>query len=121
VLPSTPPAPWPYGLAPPGVETPVNLACVRGPAPTREATMDQMDQESFRISIQRKIRDGRLPYEGITKIWSSPSAGETCDACDTSVSLDQLVMEGTTRAPSRRAFTFHVRCFQIWDRERRAA
>ena len=94
--------------------------CTR-PAPTREATMDQMDQESFRLSIQRKIRDGRLPYEGITKIWSSPSAGETCDACDASVSLDQLVMEGTTRAPSRRPFTFHVRCFQIWDRERRAA
>jgi hypothetical protein len=54
-----------------------------------------MDQESLRISIQRKIRDGRLPYEGITKIWSSPSAGETCDACETSVSVDQLVMEGT--------------------------
>jgi len=83
---------------------------------TREATMD----ESLRLSSQRKIRDGRLPYEGITKIWSSPSAGETCDACETIVSIDQLVMEGTTRAPGRRPFTFHVRCFQIWDHEKRA-
>src|SRR5207237_6031271 len=48
------------------------------------------------FSIQRKIRDGRLPHDGITKVWSSPSAGETCDACDTILAKDQLVMEGET-------------------------
>jgi len=73
------------------------------------------------FSIQRKIRDGRLPHDGITKVWSSPSAGETCDACDTILAKDQLVMERTTRAPGRRALQFHVRCFQIWDSERRPA
>ena len=80
-----------------------------------------MDQESLRLLIQGKIRDGRLPHESITKMWSSPSAGETCDACETIVLLRQLVMEGNTRAPGRKVFTFHVRCFQIWDSERRAA
>src|SRR5438309_11035158 len=55
-----------------------------------------MDQESLRLLIQGKIRDGRLPHDGITKVWSSPSAGETCDACDTILAKDQLVMEGET-------------------------
>jgi hypothetical protein len=80
-----------------------------------------MDQETLRLLIQRKIRDGRLPHHSIRRIWSSPSAGETCDACDTKVSMDQLVMEGTTLAPGGRAVTFHVRCFQIWDSERSGA
>ena len=80
-----------------------------------------MDQESLRLYIQRRIRDGRLPHDGITKVWSSPSAGEKCDACEAIVSLEQLVMEGNTRAPGGRPFTFHVRCFQIWDSETRSA
>jgi len=36
-------------------------------ADTREATMDQ---ESLRLLIQRKIRDGRLPHDGIRRVWS---------------------------------------------------
>jgi hypothetical protein len=77
-----------------------------------------MDQESLRLLIQRKIRDGRLPRHGIRRVWSGPSTGETCDACDAPVAMDQLVMEWTTLAPGGKAFKFHVRCFQIWDSER---
>ncbi len=80
-----------------------------------------MDQESLRLRIQRKIRDERLPHHGIRRVWSSPSAGQTCDACDAIVSKDQLVMEGASLAPGGKAFTFHVRCFQIWDSERQNA
>lgn len=83
--------------------------------------MATMNQESLRIFIQRKIRDGRLPHDSIRRVWSSPSAGETCDACDTTVSVNQLVMEGPVQAPGKRAVKLHVRCFQIWDSERRAA
>ena len=78
-----------------------------------------MDQESLRLLIQRKIRDGRLPHDGMKKVWSSPSAGETCNACDTIVAMDQLVMEGVTLDLGRRPIQLHVRCFQIWDHERR--
>ena len=80
-----------------------------------------MERESLRLYIQRKIRDGQLPHDGITNVWSSPSAGETCDACEAIVSLNQLVMEGNTRAPGGKLLTFHVRCFQIWDSETRPA
>ena len=76
--------------------------------------------EALRSLIRRKLENGRLPHDRITRVWSSPSAGETCRACDTILSTDQLVMEGTTLAAGKRAWQFHVRCFQIWDVERRA-
>jgi hypothetical protein len=84
-------------------------------------TASSMDQESLRLLIRRKLRDGRLPHDGLKKVWSSPSDGETCNACDTILSKDQLVMEGVTVDLGRRPLQLHVRCFQIWDHERRAA
>lgn len=80
-----------------------------------------MDPQAIRVLIQAKIQDGRLPRHSITRVCSSPSSGEKCDACETIVSMDQLVMEGTALAPRRKAFKFHVRCFEIWDHERHPA
>jgi hypothetical protein len=80
-----------------------------------------MDQESVRLLIQRKIRDRSLPHDGIKKVWSSPSAGERCDDCDTVLTPDQVLMEEATLDLGRRPFQLHVRCFQIWDHERRTA
>jgi hypothetical protein len=79
-----------------------------------------MDQESLRLVILRKLRDGRLPHDRLTRVWSSPSDGEMCDACDAILSKEQLLMEATTLVPpGRRPIQFHVRCFQVWDHERR--
>jgi len=105
-------------LTPAGVKTPVNLAHVRGRLATGEATMDQ---ESLRLLIQRRIRDGRLPHDGIKKVWTSRSDGERCDGCDAIISKDQMLMEGVTIDLGRRPVQLHVRCFQVWDHERRAA
>jgi hypothetical protein len=77
-----------------------------------------MDPQAIRALIQAKIRDGRLPRRSIRRVFSSPSTGEKCDACETIVSMDQLVVEGTALAPRKGAFKFHIRCFEIWDRER---
>jgi len=79
-----------------------------------------MDQEALRFLIRLKIQNGRLPHDRIARVWSSPSDGEKCDACDTILSKEQLLMEGTTRASGRRPCQFHIACFQIWDDERRA-
>jgi hypothetical protein len=84
-------------------------------------TASSMDQESLRLIIRRKLQDGRLPHDGIRRVASSPSAGETCDACDAIVAMDQLLMEGFTLDLGRKPLQLHVRCFQIWDHERRAA
>jgi hypothetical protein len=104
-------------LTPPGVETPVNLALYRCPTPARPA----MDQEALRLLIRRRIHDRRLPHDGVRTVWSTPSDGETCDACDTVLTKDQLLMEGCPLDLGRRPFQMHVRCFQMWDHERRAA
>jgi hypothetical protein len=49
------------------------------------------------------------------------SDGERCDGCDAILSNDQMLMEGVTMDLGRRPLQLHVRCFQIWDHERRAA
>jgi hypothetical protein len=96
----------------------VNLAFVFPPPHGREA---KMDPEVLRLLIQRKVRDGRLPHDSITRVWSSPSDKEMCVACDTILSKEHLLMEGTTLRSGTRALQFHVRCFQVWDSERRSA
>jgi hypothetical protein len=77
-------------------------------------TASSMDQESLRLIIRR-----RLPHDGIRRVASSPTAGETCDACDAIVAMDQLLMEGITLDLGRKPLQLHVRCFQMWDHERR--
>jgi len=80
-----------------------------------------MDQEALRRLIRRKLEDGRLPHDDLKRFWSSPSDGETCDACDTVFAKDQMLMQGMTLDLGRRPLQLHVRCFQMWDHERRAA
>ena len=79
-----------------------------------------MDREALRNLVRRKLQDGRLPHDGIRRLWSNPSAGETCDACDTVLAQDQLLMEGITLDLGRRPFRMHVRCFHVWEHEQRA-
>jgi hypothetical protein len=79
-----------------------------------------LNAEALRLLVRRKIRDRRLPHDGIRTVSSTPSDGETCDACDTVLAQDQLLMEGITLDLGRRPLRLHVRCFQIWDHERRA-
>ena len=77
-----------------------------------------MDAEALRLLIRRKLHDRRLPYDGIRTVWSTPSDGETCDACDTVLTRDQSLLEGFPLDLGRRPFQMHVRCFQIRDLER---
>jgi hypothetical protein len=78
-----------------------------------------MDQEVLRLLIRRKLHERRLPHDGIRTAWSTPSDGETCDACDTVLTKDQLLMEAVTLGLGTRSIRMHVRCFQIWDFEKR--
>jgi hypothetical protein len=78
-----------------------------------------LNDETLRLLIRSKLDNGRLPHEGIRGAWGIPSRGETCDACDTVLGKNQLLMEATTG--SGRTLQMHVRCFQIWDQERPGA
>jgi hypothetical protein len=76
-----------------------------------------MDQEVLHLLIRRKLQNRRLPH-GIRTVSSTPSDGETCEACDTVLTKEQLLMEAVPLDLDRRPFRMHVRCFQIWDLER---
>ena len=80
-----------------------------------------MDEEALRRLIRDKLQNGRLPHAEVQRIWSSPSDGETCDACDTVLAKDQVLMEGVTLDLGRtHILQLHVGCFQMWEHERRA-
>ena len=71
-----------------------------------------------RLLIRGKLRDGRLPYDGVTRSWSSSSAGETCEGCDTILAKEHVLMAVTTLTRSS-AIQFHAICFRVWNDERR--
>lgn len=77
--------------------------------------------EAIRLLIRQKLQDGRLPLNSMPRFWGGPADGEVCDACDEPITKQQLVMEGIAATPSdKKPIQFHVRCFQMWDAERRA-
>jgi len=103
-----------------GVETPVNLALVKATYALEPPVEFSIPYDVIRLLIQGKLRDGRLPYDGVTGARSSPSAGETCDACDMLLAREHALMAVTTLTPGTRPVQFHAICFQVWNDERRA-
>ena len=79
-----------------------------------------MDEDSLRRLIRQKLADGRLPLNSIPRIWGGPGAGEPCDACEERIAVPALVMEGIALG-GHSPLQLHVRCFYVWDAERRGA
>ena len=75
-------------------------------------------EESLRLLIRGTLANGELPGHECTKVFGGVSNGETCDACHTAVAKGQLVMECIGEHYPK-TLQFHVRCFYIWDSERR--
>ena len=83
-----------------------------------------MDAEVLRLIIREKLTDGRLPYNSMPRFWGGPADGEVCDACAKPITKQQLVMEGiastlSDRPKDKKPIQFHVKCFYVWDAERR--
>jgi hypothetical protein len=79
-----------------------------------------MDEQVLRTVICTKLKDGRLPLKSAPRIWSGPGRGETCAACETTITKDQLAIEGISFvAGSGTPIICHAGCFRIWDEESR--
>jgi hypothetical protein len=76
-------------------------------------------EESLRILIREKLTSGVVPGHECTKIFGGPSNGETCDGCGEVIAKTQLMMDCVGEHYPK-TLQFHVRCFYIWDSERRA-
>ena len=77
-----------------------------------------MDYDVLLVLIQVKLDEGRLPHNSIPRIWGGPGNGESCDACEETIPPAQLIMEGIN--PNRQSVQFHVLCFALWERLRKA-
>lgn len=77
-----------------------------------------MEARALRLLIREKLEDGRLPHDHMPRVWGGPGNGETCDACEETVTKGHLLMEGVSVDESKRAVQFHVPCFYVWDDER---
>jgi hypothetical protein len=76
----------------------------------------------LRLLVRHKVQDGRLPHNRLGGISSGLGAGGSCDACETSTK-GQLVTEVALAGGrgARGTMSFHARCFQIWDAERKGS
>ena len=77
----------------------------------------RMQQDPPRLIIRRKLSHGDLPNDGISRFWGGPANGETCDACEQTISPAEFIMEGIS-AITNLGFQLHVECFYLWDEER---
>ena len=77
-----------------------------------------MHQQGLQLIIRQKLRNGRLPYNSIPRVWGGPGNGEACDTCDGIVTKDEWVIEGISLAGGRKPLQLHVECFHLWEQER---
>ena len=74
------------------------------------------DDASLRVLIRRKMADGRLPRDAMSRVWGGNGNEAACTACEETISKHQVAMEGMYWGKTT---TLHVRCFSLWDQERR--
>jgi hypothetical protein len=81
-----------------------------------------MDEQALRALIRTKLQDGRLPRFGEPpRVWGGSGRSETCAACETTITSDQLAVEGVPAAADGSiTIILHVRCFHVWNQEARA-
>lgn len=76
-----------------------------------------MEDEKVRALIRAKIANGRLPGIALRHAWGGPGHGKPCVACDETIQKDQHEIGGWR--DTLVVEPFHVRCFHLWDTERR--
>jgi len=77
-----------------------------------------VDEQALRALISTKLQDGRLPKISAPRVWGGSGRGETCAACETTITSDELAVEGTpVAADGSISIILHVRCFHVWNRE----
>jgi len=79
-----------------------------------------LDDAAILTLVREKLMDGRLPLDSMPRFWGVDGCGEVCQACDKPITTKQLMMEGFAwTLTSKKPIQFHVKCFQIWEAERR--
>jgi hypothetical protein len=88
------------------------------PEAADEPARAAMDEDSLRLLIRRKMAEGRLPRTRIPRLWGGTGIEGVCAACDGAISKHFVAL---TALDVGMTTTFHVRCFRLWEGERRTA
>ena len=74
--------------------------------------------DAIRTLIRRKLRDGRLPLNSVSRFWGAPADDEICDVCDKPITKEHLVLQGIASLSDKKPIHFHILCFELWNDER---
>ena len=76
------------------------------------------DDVRIRGIIRLKLEMGTLPKSASGRLWAGPGGGETCSACDETITRTQTLHEWEHRHGK---VVMHVRCWELWNGERARA
>lgn len=82
------------------------------------------DESVLREKAREVIQAGTLPNRFPERTWGGPGVGADCTICNVPVTRDELEFEiefannGNEETPG--THHVHIRCFAIWDQERRS-
>lgn len=77
-----------------------------------------MDSERRRQLIRGRLSDGRLPSNGVARVWGGVGRGEVCDGCEKTITVVDFIFGGASTSAGQPGIQMHVECFRIWDDER---
>jgi hypothetical protein len=81
------------------------------------------DETILRAKAREAIRTGEAAVKATGPHWGGPGVGAPCSVCGEPIKQDQLELEtefahdGSN--PGLDKFHIHVRCFAVWELERR--
>jgi hypothetical protein len=83
-----------------------------------------MDDDTIRERVWKIIENGKLPNRRPDRVWGGPGVDAECTICRTPVGRDEMEFEiefdrhGGSN-PGLDKFHVHIRCFAVWEMERK--
>jgi len=83
------------------------------------------DEQILREKAREAVRNGKLPARRPDRTWGGPGVGAPCTVCEKPVTRDEMEFEiqfaHDGAVPGLDKFHVHIRCFAVWELERKTA
>jgi hypothetical protein len=83
------------------------------------------DEALLREKAREAVKNGKLPPRPPDRIWGGNGVGAACSVCELPVSKTELELEiqfaHDGSVPGLDKYHVHVRCFAVWELERKNA
>lgn len=81
------------------------------------------DEDRLRQQARQAIQAGKLPSREPDRTWGGPGVGAPCQVCGRPVTKSELEFEIQFEQPGGGGLDklhVHIRCFAVWELERRS-